>query len=54
MMRPLALLALAAAPLVLTAAAVPAQAQELRPVGPTTAAFTLDAEVQDGGQQVVS
>ena len=53
-MRRFTALALAAAPLVLTATAVPAQAQTLKPADPTRAAFTLDAEVQDGGQQVVS
>lgn len=54
MTRPLALLALAAAPLVLTLTATSAQAQPQRAPDTTTAAFTLDAEVQDGGQQVVS
>jgi poly(3-hydroxybutyrate) depolymerase len=53
-MRPLTLLALAAAPLALIATAAPAQAKPPRAADPTTAVFTLDAQVQDGGQQVVS
>jgi predicted esterase len=54
MTRPLSLLVLAAVPLVLTATAVPAQALPPGATDPTTAVFTLDAEVQDAGQQVVS
>jgi predicted esterase len=53
MTRPLTLLAAVAVPLALTLTALPAQADTPRARG-TTAVFTLDAEVQDGGQQVVS
>lgn len=53
MTRPLALLAAVAVPLALTMTALPAQADTPR-ARSTTAVFTLDAEVQDGGQQVVS
>ncbi|MFC5381805.1 prolyl oligopeptidase family serine peptidase [Aquipuribacter nitratireducens] len=52
MRRPLTLVAAATAPLVLSLGAVPAQAAP--PDASGTAVFTLDAEVQDGGQQVVS
>lgn len=53
MKRPLALIAAVAVPLALTVTALPAQADTPR-ARSTTAVFTLDAEVQDGGQQVVS
>jgi len=53
MTRPLSLLAAVAVPLALAATALPAQADTPR-ARSTTAVFTLDAEVQDGGQQVVS
>ena len=53
MKRPLALLAAVAVPLALTVTALPAQADTPR-TRSTTAVFALDAEVQDGGQQVVS